>query len=143
MNSISLPLEHRIKELFWDEYKKSTSTFSSICRQLAFAEGGICWLFKTQGQKLPLIFLITLTFLVVFFILDAWQYHEISRTYRKCARKYEKEVEEGRITAVTEIYKDTGTNKSSKRLFNAKLYVLSGASVFLIIGFLKCMFCSC
>lgn len=61
-------IETSIKEKFWDVYASNTGTLSSICRQLAFAEGGICWFYIQDSSFTPSIKLI-LTFLILFLLL--------------------------------------------------------------------------
>ena len=65
-------IEASIKEKFWDVYASNTGALSSICRQLAFAEGGICW-FYIQDSSFTIEIKLILTFLLLFFIADASQ----------------------------------------------------------------------
>jgi len=103
-------IKDKIKSRFWLVYNKNTSTLSSICRQLAFAEGGICWFFLTfEGScisnvsRIPIEIKIILIFLVLFFIFDALQYL-ILATYNKIfAEFYEQKLEEEVIKNVDQM----------------------------------------
>jgi len=61
-------IEREINNKFWAVYTKNTKTLSSICRQLAFAEGGICW-FYLQGSNFSIDIKLILTFLLLFLLL--------------------------------------------------------------------------
>jgi hypothetical protein len=48
-------IQKRIDKLFWAPYSSQTITLSNICRQLAFAEGGICFFFIKPAGYQPMI----------------------------------------------------------------------------------------
>lgn len=127
-------LEKVIKEEFWEVYHKTTSKLSNICRQLAFAEGGVCWFFlKECGQSLPLDIKIILTFLVFFFIFDACQYFVLAINNKNLAMIYEKQVKKQIITSKSEIFRPAWINHPANFCFTLKLFSIGIAS-FLLIG---------
>lgn len=124
----------KINVTFWDNYAKNTATLSSICRQLSFGEGGICWFFLKQEQpsNIPLDIKIILTFLVLFFIFDACQYFTLAFYNKIMALFYEEKLDEGVIKDVSEVTRPPWINYPGNLCFILKLFCLGVASFFLI-----------
>lgn len=90
MTNLDDQIRKKIKEQFWDHYATQGSTLSNICRQLAFAEGGICW-FYISGQDLHAdVIKFILKVLITFFIFDIFQYLYSVSIYYVVAKCYER-----------------------------------------------------
>jgi hypothetical protein len=127
-------IRSKIKEKFWDEYKFNTITLSTVCRQLAFAEGGVCSFFRLSDGKLPTIFLLVLGLLVFFFFCDVAQYLISTIVYNSYGKYYEKRLEKGLLNE-QDIKKPERINKCANSFLYVKLFFLFIASVFIVIGF--------
>lgn len=129
-------IEKNIKEKFWDVYASNTSSLSSICRQLAFAEGGICW-FYIQNSYIPIGIKVILTFLLMFFISDACQYFSLAANNKKQAEFYEELLhrEEPMITTKEQVLRPIKINSSGNIFFGIKLFSIAIASLLLIAKF--------
>lgn len=127
-------IEKSISENFWEVYGNNTAKLSSICRQLAFAEGGICWFFmKPENQGVVTTDIkIILLFLVLFFILDACQYLTLAIYNKAIALFYEDKVKDGTIKSDRQITRPPWINSSDEVCFVLKLFCLGIASFFLI-----------
>lgn len=129
-------LEEEIRKKFWTAYSNNTSTLSNICRQLAFAEGGICWLFLTIGGKnlqiIPLDIKVILLFLVLFFIFDACQYFCLAFYNKIIAFLYEEKVNDKSIKKKADITRPVWINYPGSFCFGMKLFCIGTASFFLI-----------
>lgn len=78
-----------IEKEIWSVYNSNTSILSGICRQLAFAEGGVCWFFKSPTGQLSAEVIFILKFLILFFAFDALQYFFAAAIYWLVAKYYE------------------------------------------------------
>lgn len=128
-------LEEEIRKKFWNPYSNNTSTLSNICRQLAFAEGGICWFFFTAGKKLQILTLdikVILLFLVLFFIFDACQYFCLAFYNKIIAFFYEEKVNDRSIKRQADITRPIWINYPGNFCFGMKLFCIGMASFFLI-----------
>lgn len=127
-------IENEISNKFWNVYSRNTTTLSSICRQLAFAEGGICWFFLRVEQlpKIPLDIKIILMFLVLFFIFDACQYFVLSIYNKIIASIYEKLLSDGLLTNKNDVTRPPWINYPGNFCFGMKLFCIGIASFFLI-----------
>lgn len=127
-------IEKVIEENFWDVYGKNTSMLSSICRQLAFAEGGICWFFlrSENSQQITLDVKIILTLLVLFFIFDASQYFVIAMYNKIIAMIYEQQVTDKVLVRKNQVIRPIWINYPGNVCFILKLCCLGMASFFLI-----------
>lgn len=129
-------IEDSIKNKFWDVYACNTSSLSSICRQLAFAEGGICW-FYIKDSHFPMEIKLILTFLLLFFISDACQYYFLAANNKKQAEFYEDLLnrKEPVITNKNQIQRPITINSSGNIFFGIKLFSIAIASFLLIAKF--------
>jgi len=85
-------IQNKINSAFWDPYHSQTIILSSVCRQLAYAEGGICWIFIKQGcAQHPEIYLI-LKSIVFFFVFDFFQYLVAIIIYYCVGKCYERHI---------------------------------------------------
>jgi len=110
---IKQEIENEINNKFWEVYADTTSRLSSICRQLAFAEGGICWFFLTDNtHRLSLDIKIILIFLVVFFIFDACQYLTLAMYNKIVALLYEEHLKNGLIKNKDQITRPVWINSA-------------------------------
>lgn len=130
-------IKKAISENFWEVYGKNTAKLSSICRQLAFAEGGICWFFlkPDNPDKIPMDIKIILLFLVLYFILDACQYLTLAIYNKAIALFYEEKVKDGTIKTHSQITRPSWINSSGEVCFLLKLFSIGIASFFLIEKF--------
>lgn len=132
-------IQKAINDEFWDLYTKNSSTLSSICRQLSFAEGGICWLFLKPGCPGYIItpdVIIILIFLVLFFIFDACQYLSLANNNKFIALLYEKKLEEGKLKDKKDVTRPSWINYSASVCFVIKLCCIGVSSFLLIAKFL-------
>jgi hypothetical protein len=118
----------------WKEYETYTDKVSTVCRQLAYAEGGILWIvFNINSNRC--IFLVFL-FLILYFIFDVIQYYIGMRNYYKLAQEHQKKYErDGEKLKVADIEKPSSTNRTEKQCLYVKLILIGIASV-LFIGLL-------
>ena len=79
----------KIRELFWDQYRKYSYEASKIGRQLAFGEGAIAWFFYVDDPNFQGWILTIFIFLILFFGLDVIQYLVGAYINKKEAKKYE------------------------------------------------------
>ncbi|GGI92293.1 hypothetical protein [Legionella impletisoli] len=129
-------IESAIKDKFWNVYGNNTARLSGICRQLAFAEGGICWFFLSNPSAgISLDLKIILTFLVFFFIADAGQYFMLAMNNKKLAMLYEAKLDKKLIYSKEEIIRPIWINSSGDICFGIKLLFLGIASILLIAKF--------
>jgi hypothetical protein len=112
----------------------NTKTLSSICRQLAFAEGGICW-FYLHGCNFPIEIKLILTFLLFFFIADASQYYYLAINNKKQAEFYEDLLNRKIITAKEQVQRPIKINSSGNFCFLLKLFSIAIASLLLVAKF--------
>lgn len=82
----------------WGQYKQYTEDLTTNSRKLAFIAGGLCWFFKDDKGVFPVLILITLLLLVLYFAFDLLQYFTAALFYRQWIR-----------AAETERYNNTGT----------------------------------
>lgn len=124
-------IEASIKEKFWDVYACNTSSLSSICRQLAFAEGGICW-FYLQNSTFSIEIKLILTFLLLFFVADASQYYFLAENNKKQAEFYEDLLNREIITTKEQVQRPMEINSSGNICFRLKLFLIAIASLLLM-----------
>lgn len=121
-----------IKANYWDAFDFSTATLSNICRQLAFAEGGICWFYISHScitkSNISSIFL----WLIWFFIFDALQYFFSSIISFAAGCYFEYKNEHGKLKNIKNVERTHKMNAPSHILFLIKLVPLSYSSYLLI-----------
>lgn len=131
-------IEKKISDTFWKPYDINTICVSQICRQLAFGEGAICWLFKEPNQTLivfPESIIWALTFLVLYFILDIFQYLFATVLYYSAAKFCEYLCEIDVIKTEEDVKSPPGINFLPKLCFYLKLISLLLASLFILSNF--------
>ncbi|HVE44789.1 MAG TPA: hypothetical protein VNC84_06620 [Gammaproteobacteria bacterium] len=121
-------IEATIDEEIWSVYDSNTKIFSAICRKLAFAEGGICWFFKSQANHLPPDIIFILKFLILFFASDALQYFLAATIYWSVGKYYEYCNAHGLIKTPKQVVKQAWMNRASLLLFLVKIVFLVIAS---------------
>ncbi|WP_454784687.1 hypothetical protein [Legionella sp. WA2024007413] len=129
-------IELEIHKKFWAVYSDNTKTLSSICRQLAFGEGGVCWFFIQEAYFSFEIKLI-LTFLLLFFVADAGQYLFLATNNKKQAEFYEELLNRNDpvITNKEQVQRPIKINSAGNICFGLKLISLAIASLLLIATF--------
>src|SRR5579864_4119953 len=99
-------LEHHDKH-----YIVYSDRLSSACRQLAFSEGAVFWIFNEAGY-LSIWIAIGLLALVLFFCVDTFQYYFGMRDYENSAAKTREEMErQKRENDYKEISEESNPNK--------------------------------
>jgi len=121
-----------INEEIWSIYDSNTKILSGICRQLAFAEGGICWFFKSSSCQLSQDVIFILKFLIIFFALDAAQYFLAVIIYWFVAKYYECCNSRRLIKNSKEIDRSGWMSRGSSLLFLAKIVFIAIASYYTI-----------
>ncbi len=129
-------ITHAIDEL-WNEYSLNTDSLSKVCRQLAFAEGGLCWFFKTPQSTFPSQIINVLFFLILYFLLDAFQYLISAVLYKNLAKYYEKRNENNLLKNKNDVKRPACINFPAKICFILKIVSLSYASLLLIKYFIN------
>lgn len=136
LNKTKEKIQNKIDDMFWSVYGNNTSTLSSICRQLSFAEGGICWFFmKVNDDKTIMTtdIKIILIFLVLYFIFDACQYLALAIYNKAIALLYEQQLHDGSLTTDASVKRPSWINSTANVCFIMKLICISLGS-FLLIG---------
>jgi hypothetical protein len=57
----------------WAQYQDYTRELTAHSRKLAVAAAGVCWLFKDDSGAFPILILVSLLFVVLFFLFDLGQ----------------------------------------------------------------------
>lgn len=83
----------KIKD-YWENWRKLTSNLTESTRKLAFGAAAICWFFKKADYTFPPKILLSLLFIVFFFIFDILQFFIQIIKLKKWIRKKEDEIEE-------------------------------------------------
>jgi hypothetical protein len=122
-----------VKENYWIIFRSNTSILSSTCRQLALGIGGVLLLGKLNDCYGLLGTKIIFTLLVLFFILDAGQYWYQSFSFRKLAEDYDRKIDKGEITNISDLVETPGINNITNTFFIGKLFTLILASLVFII----------
>jgi hypothetical protein len=125
-----------------DNYDKHyviySDKLSSACRQLAFSEGAVFWIFN-EASYLSIWIAIRLLFLVLFFCVDIFQYYFGMHDYEESAtkmrtkmahQKYENDYQE--ISS-----EENDPNKRLEQCFKWKIVFIGVSSVLLAIVFFK------
>ena len=127
----------------WDQYTSYTKTVSEQARKLAFAGAAVCWFFRTPEATFPILILIALLLIVVFFLADLGQYIFAAQRYRTFAREQEEAYweserpwEQGEGIPDIEVEVPVSLDKLSQSWFIFKVCVLTIAYVFMIGEFL-------
>ncbi|MEJ2638003.1 MAG: hypothetical protein P8010_00355 [Desulfosarcinaceae bacterium] len=89
----------------WDTYKEHNLLYSANARQLAFAIGAICWLFRIEEKTntcsditFPPFIITALLFIVIFVLSDLTQYLYQTVAFRKQIKSEEKRIKKEQNT---------------------------------------------
>ncbi len=123
-----------IKSNFWAVYDTSTTKLSTICRQLAFAQGGICWFYISQSCQLNGSKVVSSIFfyLIWFFIVDALQYLANSIIYAGFALYFERKNDQKKLKNIRDVDRRFWMNIIPIILFIIKLLLISKSSYIII-----------
>lgn len=123
-----------VKDL-WRSYEEYTRDVTVQSRKLGFAAAAICWFFKTEDFTFPPFILVSLLFVVCFFVLDLLQYVLAAKRVRDLARSEEEKAWKEKRSVEVEVDVPAELDRPAKRLFNAKVVLL-----FLSFGMLAAEF---
>jgi len=128
-----------VKTHYWANYRNSSATLSSTCRQLALSVGGICWLIKSTADHkfIACQVNIILIFLVLFFLLDAAQYFISSRSYQKLAKKYDDEITSDVLNDISQLIEPPEINIPPLICYYLKLFFLISSAVLFVFLLIK------
>ncbi|HVE44490.1 MAG TPA: hypothetical protein VNC84_05080 [Gammaproteobacteria bacterium] len=122
-------------------YVVYSDKLSSACRQLAFSEGAVFWIFS-QTSYLSTPIAIGLLVLVLFFCVDMLQYYFGMFDYEYSASRIRKEMKRQEDEDdYKEIKEEDDPNKKLEKCFNWKLVFIGISSVLLIFVFFQIFFC--
>ncbi|MBS0358873.1 MAG: hypothetical protein JSS53_06370 [Proteobacteria bacterium] len=127
-------IKEKITTEIWNVYDSNTKTLSMVCRRLAFAEGGICWILKypiNQSCFSSDVYTI-LQYLIGFFCCDVLQYFFAYITYWIVGKYYEREYEHEKIKEDAEISRKPWMNYIPNFLFRIKIFFLFMASYYVV-----------
>jgi hypothetical protein len=96
-----------VRDCYWNIFRGNTAILSSTCRQLALGIGGVLLI---NGNIKGICNKFILTLLVLFFIVDAGQYAYQSFSFHKLAKKYDDQIEAGKIIEVSNLIEPPGIN---------------------------------
>lgn len=124
----------KLREL-WDNYDYYTSELSKTFRTLAVSGAAIAWFFKSENFSFPNFILLSLVFLVAFFIADIIQYFVAAIRIKKYARSKEKEMYKKKIeyNSETEIEVPEWLDNWPFTLFCIKSGLILAAYIFILI----------
>ena len=126
MNSNAIKnIEDHIERCY-SESVQYTGILSSICRQLAFAEGGLFWFLKDKMHVCDRLIVIGFLVLVLYFIFDAIQYLVGHIIFLRKSKEWEADLKEKKI--VDEKHYDIPSELLSP--IEKLLYVKLGCCVF-------------
>ena len=139
IDNTSVDISKAITENFWSIYSLSTATLSNVCRQLAFAEGGVCWFFKYPTNQACFSENITsiLMYLILFFAADVLQCLISSIVYWIFGKYYESQHRRGKLKDTSKVYRKWYMNIFSIPFFVIKLIMLTYASCSIVIFLVK------
>lgn len=122
-------------EFYYQESVNYTARLSSICRQLAFAEGVLLWFLKCNFHISTLIMILGFLFLTFYFIFDVIHYLVGYVKYDNLAIKITNKLNEKNNMEKKEYETPINFNYSLHILLYVKLVLIGIASLLLIIGF--------
>ncbi|OAI49228.1 hypothetical protein AYO45_00585 [Gammaproteobacteria bacterium SCGC AG-212-F23] len=127
-------IEGEIDDL-WEKYATNTGFLSKVSRQLAYAQGGLCWFFKTPYGTFSPSILVILCCLIGYFFLDVFQYFFTACLYWWFANFYAKRNDKQLIGSEKDIKLPYWINWPGKICLVLKI-VLLGIASFLLIKYL-------
>lgn len=131
-----------IEELITNCYSESssyTATLSSICRQIAFAEGALFWFLYSELKVSIYYIVVGFLFLLIYFILDLIQYLIGYNIYQKRAKIWEDSLKKGILLKNNYEFPNDFFYWINKFLVYKLLFLFISSSV-LIIGFIVGLF---
>jgi|SRR5579862_8524733 len=119
-------------------YVTYSDKLSTACRQLAFSEGAVFWIFK-ESDYLSVWIAFGLIALVLFFCVDIFQYYFGMIDYEKLANNARTEMKRQEDEDDHKEIKlnDCDPNKRLEQCFKWKIVFIGISSVLLMIVFLK------
>jgi hypothetical protein len=73
----------------WKQYQHYTRDLTEHSRKLAFGTAAICWFFKSDQATFPTMIMLSLLYVILYFLADVLQYLTGAIRYSKFARKEE------------------------------------------------------
>jgi hypothetical protein len=119
---------------YWKEYETYTSKLSIVCRRLAFAEGAAFWILKPNNEKLPIIIVLGLLILVLYFISDTLQYLIGMLGYEELADEAREKLASNPSIKLSDI-NNSKVNKRIEFFLYLKLIFIFISSIVLIVAF--------
>ncbi|MEW8058542.1 MAG: hypothetical protein AB2787_03645 [Candidatus Thiodiazotropha endolucinida] len=124
-------------EELWKSYDSYTSELTKYSRQLAFAGAAICWFFKSPEVTFPKPIIVSLAFIISFFIFDILQYFVSAHLLRWWTRKEEKKMWVKENTIEGEYHKPWWIDSPAFVFFNIKALMLFAAFISIGVEFAK------
>ena len=128
----------KIREL-WDSYNFYTQGLTEHGRKLAFATAAICWFFKSEQVTFPTPVIWSLSFVVLYFLLDMLQYFVAALVLRQWTYQKEAELEAktGRADPDDDVEKPPRLDAPAFWLFITKHIALFMSFLALIVEFVQ------
>lgn len=127
-------------EMYWNEFQAYTDKLSTVCRQLAFAEGGIFWIFFQKNA--PGFIVLGFFFLILYFVFDVLQYYFGRNECLEFAEKAQEKYETNKNISFRDIKKPKNPHKKIRKLLEIKLIFIAIASGILFLIFIKEFLCN-
>ena len=126
----------KIRDL-WESYHFYTQGLTEHGRKLAFATAAICWFFKSEQVTFPTPVILSLTFVVLYFLLDMLQYFISALVLRSWTYQKEAELEQvkGKADPDDDVEKPPSLDAPAFRLFIAKHIALLMSFIALLVEF--------
>jgi len=121
----------------WKTYEFYTENLTDHSRKLAFAIAAICWFFKTPEVTFPPSILWSLIFVVLFLLLDVFQYLIGALLTGGWARQAEKKMHKTTGKVEGDVDKPAWLDKPVKGLFLLKNFSLMLSGWFLLAEFVN------
>lgn len=125
---------------YWRDFQVYTDKLSTVCRQLAFAEGGIFWIFFQKN--VPEFVLPGFFFLILYFGFDVLQYYFGRKNYLELAEKSQEKYEANNKIKFEDIKKSKFFDQTTRKLVEIKLTFITLASGVLFIVLIKNFLCN-
>ena len=121
----------------WQQYATYTKDITDQGRKLGLVIGAACWFFKTPQASFPFWVLLSLLFLVAFFLLDLLQLLCAAVLLRWWTRSEEKKMWAEKNTIDGDVEKPWWLDKPPFVCFVVKIGALLASFVFLSVEFIK------
>lgn len=136
---------YKLNKAKLDNYDKHyviySDKLSTACRQLAFSEGAVFWIFS-EASYLSIWIALGLLMLVLYFCVDLFQYYYGMRDYGNIADKIRAEMHKHEVENSHNEINVANANVRLEKCFKWKLKFIFLSSVLLIFVFLEIfLFC--